>query len=65
MKDIKLVKNNIIYLCDSCSYDYPECPENCEVMFGDGAGNDNICCCNYYEPLWTKEMMEQHIADRR
>ena len=65
MEETKLVKNNSIHLCLSCSYDYPDCPKDCEIKFGDGTGNDNNCCCNRYEPLWTKEMMERHISDRR
>lgn len=41
--------NNQIHLCDSCKYDYPNCPsENEDVLFGNGVGNDNICCCAKY-----------------
>lgn len=57
------VNNNAVHLCMSCSYDYPNCP--CEnVLFGDGNGNDNICCCSRYDPLWTKEMMTIHVTER-
>lgn len=44
--------NNKVNLCDSCRNNYPEC--NGDVLFGDGVGNDNICCCNCYNPLQTK-----------
>ena len=41
--------NNQIHLCDSCKYDYPNCPsKNEDVLFGNGVGNDNICCCAKY-----------------
>jgi hypothetical protein len=41
--------NNQIHLCDSCKYDYPNCPsENEDVLFGNDVGNDNICCCAKY-----------------
>ena len=41
--------NNQIHLCDSCKYDYPNCPsENEDVLFGNGIGDDNICCCAKY-----------------
>jgi len=44
------VKNNTVHLCESCSNTYPEC--NAEsIGFGDGEGNDNVCCCSHYEPL--------------
>jgi len=42
----RTVENNRVNLCDSCMDSYPEC--NSEVLFGDGIGNDNICCCNRY-----------------
>lgn len=37
-------------LCSECCYPYPECPatEN-DVIFGDGVGNDNICCCEKFK----------------
>lgn len=46
----KYIKNNCVHLCNSCCNRYPEC-EDIEVLFGDGKGNDNICCCNKYEPI--------------
>ena len=49
------VENNEVNLCDSCIYDYPECPcEANDVLFGDGKGHDNICCCNKYKPITRK-----------
>lgn len=48
--------NNQINLCDSCKYLYPACPsEEDDVLYGNGIGNDNICACNKYDPLKTKE----------
>lgn len=41
--------NNQTHLCDSCKYNYQNCPsENEDVLFGNGVGNDNICCCAKY-----------------
>ena len=51
------IENNKVHLCLSCSYDYPNCPIDMEIIFGDSIGKDNICCCNQYEPMWTKEML--------
>lgn len=44
------IENNSIHLCDSCLNKYPEC-DAVEIIFGDGRGDDNICCCNKYEPI--------------
>ena len=42
--------NNQINLCDSCRHTYPDCPAGeDDVLFGNGAGNDNICACGKYE----------------
>lgn len=45
------VKNNTIHLCNSCANRYPDCEAQEGVMFGDGQGQDNICCCDKYMPL--------------
>lgn len=46
------MENNSVHLCDSCRNCYPECStDGHNIDFGDGKGNDNICCCNKYEPL--------------
>lgn len=46
------MKNNLVHLCDSCCNCYPECfTDDHNIDFGDGRGNDNICCCNKFEPL--------------
>jgi hypothetical protein len=45
-----IMENNKVHLCDSCRNNYPDCIENIEMLFGSGKGNDNICCCNKYEP---------------
>ena len=46
------IENNKINLCESC-FNHPA---NCHsvVYFGDGIGNDNVCCCNNYLPLITR-----------
>lgn len=45
------VKNNKVNLCDTCKYSVADClADPDDVMFGDGIGNDNICCCAKYEP---------------
>ena len=53
------VKNNKVNLCDSCNYIYPECPsERYDVMFGDGIGKDNICCCAGYRAINEQEIRQ-------
>jgi hypothetical protein len=49
-----VIKNNEVNLCDSCCYQYPDCPEENKVFFGDGVGNDNICCCDKYEAITSR-----------
>lgn len=44
------ITGNSVNLCDSCVNQIPECWDHCEVIFGDGKGHDNICCCNSYKP---------------
>lgn len=47
--DVRNVPNNKVHLCDSCKHEYPDCPaSNIDMLFGDGVGNDNICCCKCY-----------------
>lgn len=54
------VKNNKVNLCDSCNYIYPECPsEKYDVMFGDGVGKDNICCCAGYRAINEQEIRQK------
>jgi len=51
------VKNNKVNLCDSI---YPECPsERYDVMFGDGIGKDNICCCAGYRAINEDEIRQK------
>lgn len=53
------MENNPVHLCNSCYKSYPECSDDEHAIeFGDGIGNDNICCCNKYEPLM------EHDCDR-
>lgn len=48
----KDIENNKVYLCNSCKYNYPDCPLDGKggLRFGDAVGHDNICCCSVYEP---------------
>lgn len=42
--------DNQVHLCNSCKYDYPECPtEESDVIFGNGIGHDNICSYTKFE----------------
>jgi hypothetical protein len=42
--------DNQVHLCNSCKYDYPECPaEKSDVIFGNSIGHDNICACAKFE----------------
>lgn len=35
--------NNQVHLCNSCKYDFPDCPsKNDDIVFGNGVGDDNI-----------------------
>ncbi len=60
MKEInRTVIGNKVNLCESCKFDYPECPStDKDVFFGDGIGNDNICCCACYKPIERKKWGE-------
>ena len=46
------VSGNRVNLCDSCMREFPWCDG--EMIFGDGKGNDNVCCCDKYEPISKK-----------
>ena len=49
------VIGNKVNLCDSCKHDYPVCVAgSADVLFGDGEGNDNVCCCALYAPIKCK-----------
>jgi len=62
------VIGNKVNLCDSCKQEYPVCVAGSEdVFFGDGAGNDNVCCCALYAPIKCKRevtawSMSTHIG---
>lgn len=63
--DEQSVKNNNIHLCWSCQNSYPECHAKVEdVLFGDGVGNDNICCCNAYRPTESNASDEDEIRQK-
>jgi len=49
------VIGNKVNLCDSCKHEYPVCVAgSADVLFGDGEGNDNVCCCALYAPIKCK-----------
>ena len=49
------VIGNKVNLCDSCKHEYPVCVAgSADVFFGDGTGNDNVCCCALYAPIKCK-----------
>lgn len=50
------IVNNTVNLCSSCQFEYPSCPVEDEIIFGDNTGYDNICCCNCYEPLLERDV---------
>lgn len=53
---MKEVSNNHIHLCQSCYKEIANCDaDNNDIMFGDGTGNDNICCCNKYLPIMERD----------
>ena len=50
------ITNNCIHLCNSCYKEYPDCDaEQDDIVFGDGIGSDNICCCNKYIPILERD----------
>lgn len=50
--------DNKVNLCDSCKYNYPDCPSKSnDVIFGNGKGNDNICACNKYKSSAQLELI--------
>ncbi len=49
--EIDSISNNEVNLCDSCCEQYPSCPQDLKVIFGDGVGNDNVCACNKYDAI--------------
>ena len=50
------VIGNKVNLCDSCKHEYPVCVAgSADVFFGDGEGNDNVCCCALYAPIKCKK----------
>lgn len=52
------MENNHVNLCNSCCNRYPECGvEDNDIDFGDGIGEDNICCCNHYEPVMENDFI--------
>ena len=55
------INNNEVHLCVSCINDYPMC-DSCNIYFGDGVGNDNICSCSSYEPVSLRNY-EAEIAN--
>jgi len=53
------VVGNKVHLCDSCTHEYPVCNAgSADVLFGDGVGDDNVCCCSCYDPI-KKKMTEK------
>ena len=53
------VVGNKVNLCESCRLEYPVCiAGSADVLFGDGVGGDNVCCCAYYDPIERKKQGE-------
>ena len=53
------VVGNKVNLCESCNHEYPVCMAgSADVLFGDGVGDDNVCCCSYYAPIERKKQGE-------
>lgn len=49
------IENNEVHLCKSCVNCYPECETDDGIIFGDGTGSDNICCCKKYTPIAERD----------
>ena len=48
-------QENRVNLCDSCEWEYPDCPTHRNIVFGTGVGGDNICACDEYIPITTRK----------
>lgn len=59
------VTQNKVNLCSSCKHGYPSCPAKvADVLYGDGTGCDNICCCAYYKPKCdTEESYQRGLSE--
>lgn len=59
------VTQNKVNLCSSCKHGYPSCPAKvADVLYGDGTGYDNICCCAYYKPKCdTEEAYQRGLSE--
>lgn len=59
------VTQNKVNLCSSCKHGYPSCPAKvADVLYGDGTGCDNICCCAYYKPKCdTEEAYKRGLSE--
>ncbi len=54
--------NNQVHLCNSCKYDFPDCPsKNDDIVFGNGAGNDNVCACAKYSHSVSEDIIEKMV----
>ena len=43
------MENTKINLCDTCTFNYPECDaKGDQIVFGNGKGNDNVIFCKEY-----------------
>lgn len=61
---MRKVVGNKVNLCDSCTKDIATCPTTfADVLFGDGFGDDNVCCCSYYEPIKRKERDTENVQE--
>ncbi len=59
------ITNNKVNLCDSCKYTYPDCSANKDdVLFGDGVGDDNICCCNRYRVKMPDNTVSEGVYEQ-
>ncbi len=57
--------NNKVNLCDSCKYTYPDCSANeNDILFGDGIGKDNICCCNSYQSKLPDNTVSEGVYEQ-
>ena len=45
------ILDNKVHLCNACKHDFADCDAKSNDMWmGDGKGNDNVACCNKFEP---------------
>lgn len=52
---------NSVHLCDSCSFELPNCEDEKHIIYGSGVGEDNIAACSDYNPVRIRNYEEERF----